>query len=172
MRWASVSVAPFLCVAACGSASSGGGAPGGALSCAGAPSQGVAKVQGTLGGQTVDVNQSPASGAFSQLTTGEFDLPIGVTIGDAAVDVDPGGVKIHLMWTGLVSNGSSAGATGTITFPAGDPYAQMSLCAGSGSKIEPNDHGLAFVLQNLTLGPACKQAVAGELSGCWDYASP
>jgi hypothetical protein len=124
-------------------------------------------VQGTLGGQTVNVDQSPASGELSQLTTGQFDLPIGFTIDDAAVDTDPGSVQLHLMWTGLVANGDSAATTGTITLPGGDPYPQMSLCAGSGSQIEPNDNGIAFVLEGLTLGPACTQAVTGELRGCW-----
>ncbi len=130
-------------------------------------------MQGTLGGQTVNVDQSPVSGEFSQLTTGQFDLPPSFTINDAAVDVDPGSVEIHLTWTGLVADGASGAATGTIEFPVGDPYAQMSLCAGSGSMISPNgqDNGVDFVLANLTLGPACTQAIAGELRGCWGYAS-
>jgi hypothetical protein len=134
-----------------GSGGSSGGGASGALgdvpSCSGDASQGVFQVQGTLDGQT--------------------DLPIGLTIDDAAVDTDPGSVQLHLTWTGLVANGESAATTGTITLPTGDPYPQMSLCAGSGSQIEPNDNGLAFVLQGLTLGPACTQAVTGELRGCW-----
>lgn len=133
---------------------------------------GVVKVQGTLGGQTVNVNESPASGGYSQLGMGQFDLPIAVTVDDAAVGADTG-LQIHLTWTGLIADGSSGAATGTITLPAGSPLAQMSLCAGSGSKIAPNnqDNGIDFVLDNLTLGPACTQAVAGEVRGCWGYTS-
>lgn len=183
MRPHGVCAATLAFIAACGSGSGGsgggsgssgsggGGALGNVPSCSAAPSAGVVKVEGTLGGQTVNVDQSPAAGGFSQLATGQFDLPLGITIDDAAVDGDPGSVQIHLMWTGLVSDGSSAAATGTIMFPAGDPEAQMSLCAGAGSKIAPNDqdNGLDFVLENLTVGPACTQAVAGQVSGCWGY---
>ncbi len=172
--------ATLLCVVACGSGSGGtsggSGAGGGSAlgdvpSCSGAPSQGVIKVQGTLGGQTVNVDQSPVAAGFSQLATGEFDAPLGLTIDDASVGGDSSGVQIHLMWSGAVADGDSAGATGTIELPAGSPDAQMSLCAGSGSKIAPNEanNGLDFVLDGLTLGPACKQAVAGELRGCWGY---
>ncbi len=180
MRPDLVCAATLLCLVGCGGGSGGGGSGGGSSgsalgdvpSCSGASSQGVVKVQGTLGGQSVNVDQSPVSGEFSQLTTGQFDIPIGLTIDDAAVDGNPGSVQIHLMWTGLVSEGSSAGATGTITLPAGQPDAQMSLCAGAGSKIAPNaqDNGVDFVLENLTLGPRCTQAIAGQVSGCWGYA--
>jgi len=129
-------------------------------------------VQGTLGGMTVDIDQSPASGELSQVSTGEFVLPPDVTINDAAVEVDPGSVEVHLTWGSAVVDGASTAATGTITFPAGDPYPQMSLCAGSGSTISPNQmsNGVDFILENITLGPACTQAVAGELHGCWGYA--
>jgi hypothetical protein len=118
------------------------------------------KVQGMLGGQSVAIDQTPAAGGFSQLGTGQFDLA------GAASDV-----QIHLMWMGLISSGSTGAVTGTITLPTGSPLAGMSLCAGNGSKIEPNDptNGVDFVLDNLTLGPSCTQAVAGEVRGCWGY---
>jgi len=115
---------------------------------------------------------SPSGVIVSQLmpilgSPGERYLREERGIDDAAVDTDPGSVQLHLMWTGLVANGDSAATTGTITLPSGDPYPQMSLCAGSGSQVEPNDNGIAFVLEGLTLGPACTQAVTGELRGCW-----
>jgi hypothetical protein len=137
----------------------------------GSPTAGVLKVQGTLDGQTVNVDQTPASGELTQVTTGTFVLPPHVTFNDAAIDVDPGSVQINLMWASVVPDGSPAAATGTIAFPAGDPYPKMSLCAGSGSTITPNQQtsGLDFVLAGLTLGPACTQVIAGELHGCWAF---
>jgi hypothetical protein len=138
----------------------------------GSPTGGALKVQGTLGGQAVNIDQTPASGELSQFTTGAFVLPPHVTLNDAAIDVDPGSVHINLMWASVVPDGSSAAATGTITLAAGAPYAQMALCAGNGSTITPNQqtNGLDFVLAGLTLGPTCTQAVAGELHGCWAFA--
>nr|UXE45508.1 hypothetical protein Hi04_10k_c4996_00019 [uncultured bacterium] len=128
---------------------------------------GVVKVQGIIDGQTVNIDQSPASGELSQVSTGALAIPIHVTFNDAAVVVDPGIVQVNLMWATVVPDGSPAAATGTITLPPGGPYARMSLCVGAGSSITVSQGGADFVLTGLTLGPACTHAVAGELDGCW-----
>jgi hypothetical protein len=137
------------------------------LSCAGAPKTGELKLQGTLGGQAINIDQSPASGVFEQWMTGDFRVPMPITINDAAVDVTPTDVQIDLTWTGIVSNGSSASAAGTLVLPEGQPFAQMRLCVGNGSTINPNQAGTNFVLTGFTQGPACTQPVSGELRGCW-----
>jgi hypothetical protein len=130
---------------------------------------GVVKVQGTIDGQTVNIDQSPASGELSQVSTGALVIPIHVTFNDAAVVVDPGIVQLNLMWATVVPDGTPAATTGTITLPPGEPHAGMSLCVGAGSSITPDQQtgGADFVLKGLTLGPACMQVVAGELDGCW-----
>jgi hypothetical protein len=172
--WASLrslaAAALTLASSQCGGGSETGNAGGGGdLSCADAPTTGVVKLQGTIGGQAVSVDQSPASGAFSQLTTGQLDIPMNITIGDASIGVTPADVQIHLTWSGLVSDGSSASASGTVTLPEGQPLGQMTLCAGNGSTISPNHPGAAFVLAGLALSPGCTQPIEGELRGCWGW---
>jgi hypothetical protein len=162
-------VSGAIALAACGQSGQPAGT-GGGPSCADANSNGEVKVQGTVGGQTVAIDQSPSSGVFSQLPSGSFDTPLNVTINDASVTVTPSVVQIHLTWSSLVANGNTAGAMGSITLPEGQPYAQMALCAGSGSTITPTDQGLDFDLKGLTQGTGCTESLSGELRGCWGWA--
>jgi hypothetical protein len=155
---------------ACGSTGSGTAASSGP-SCSNAPNQGEVKVQGTLGGQPVNVDQSPTSGGLSQVSTGQFDLPTSVTINGMPMPVNPADVQIHVTWAHPVPDGSTTAAMGTLVLPTGQPFGQMSLCAGAGTTITPNaqTHGLDLVFDHLTLGPACTQAVAGQLQACWGW---
>ena len=129
------------------------------------------QVQGTVGGQTVGVDESPASGEFVQFPSGTFDTPVGVTVDDASVAVTPTVVQVHLTWSGIVPNGAPATAMGSITLPQGQPYGQMTLCAGSGSTITPTSQGLDFDLKGLMQGSDCAVAVGGELHGCWGWSN-
>ena len=138
------------CIAACGSGcgsgssasggggsgGSSGGAPGGVPTCVGSPTAGVLKVQGTLDGQTVNVDQTPASGELTQVTTGTFVLPPHVTFNDAAIDVILAASDQPDVGQRRPRRSSGRGY-GTIALPAGTPTA-VSLCAGSGSTIAPN----------------------------------
>lgn len=170
MRTVAAAFVATMVLAACGQSGSGATTSAGP-SCANAGSNGEVQVQGTVGGQAVAVDESPASGEFSQLPSGAFDSPINVTLNDASLTVTPSVVQVHLTWSGVVADGQTAQTTGSVTLPQGQPYGQMTLCAGSGSTITPTSQGLDFDLKGLTQGAGCTQPLDGELRGCWGWTS-
>jgi hypothetical protein len=124
---------------------------------------------GTLDGKAVGVSESPAPGGFFQVPSGSLTIPIVPTFSGQDAGTDPTMLYVQLNWGGLVADGASAAATGTLTLPAGQPLGGMALCAGAGTSISPaSDGSLAFEFAGLTLAPGCTQAVTGSLAGCWN----
>ena len=140
-------LAAVACACACSSSSSGINGP--------ACGQGEFKLTGTLAGSTVNASYTSVNYAFDQITN------------PSTLDASFGsGGALHLQWNGIVGNGNTAPATGTLTMAAADPQGGTKFCVGSGSQVEPLDSGAAFTLTALT---NCSTAavVSGQISGCY-----
>jgi hypothetical protein len=149
---------------ACGSSSSGpaagddggGTGPGDFIPCMGT---GI-WVKGTLEGTPIDLMQSSNGAGFSQLNGGSFC--------SLCVAPDPALVDVHLQWMGLIADGETGAATGSIVMPTNAPRAGEKLCAGAGTKIHMVSGGiLEFVILGIKAGAACDQEVSGDIHGCF-----
>ena len=122
------------------------------------------RLQGTLGGQSIDIIESSAGGGLTQVDTGE--LLVG-TFSDPSA---PPHTQMDLMWSHVVADGAATPAHGTLTLAAG-PYAGQTLCAGASTgttvTIYTNDNGVGFVLAGIARGSACDTPIEGTLAGCW-----
>jgi hypothetical protein len=127
-------------------------------------------VQGTLAGQSVDIQVETSGGYERSNDGGTFEAPYQ---GQPVTDLD-----VALRWKesgALLPTGSPFPASGTIRMRAGDPLGGMTMCGGSGTQGDfewaASDAGtedLHFHLACLTLGPDCTQPVSGEIWGCWN----
>lgn len=134
-----------------------------------APGTARMHIQGTLAGQSVDIQVETSGGYEYTADGGTFEAPY---LGQPSTDLD-----VSMQWTpaGLHPAGAPFRATGTIRMRPGDPLGAMTLCAGSGTQADfewssPDGGGSEdyhFHLSCLTLGPGCTQPVSGEIWGCW-----
>jgi len=142
--------------AACGSGGTSTGTQ--PLTC----QDGQFRLQGTLGGEAVDITESSAGGGFEQVNTGDFH------IGDLADPSAPTPTQLHLTWAHAIFDGGSSPASGTL-IPASGSFAGQTLCVGDGTvvTIYQNDNGLGLVLDGFASGASCETPLAGTLAGCW-----
>lgn len=80
--------------------------------------------------------------------------------------------KVHLQWTGLLPNGSSTPATGTLKMPVEGASAGKQFCVDTGSfamfEVGVGERLYVFNLSKLSSGATCPgAAVTGSLQG--DY---
>jgi hypothetical protein len=120
------------------------------------------RLQGTLGGEPVDVSQSSAGGGLTQVDTGELQ------IGDGPESSVPR-TRMDLVWAHGLPDGASSAASGTVT-PGTGSFAGQTLCVGTGTKVTiyTGDNGVGFVLDGLASGANCETPIEGTLTGCWN----
>jgi hypothetical protein len=78
--------------------------------------------------------------------------------------------KVHMQWTGLLSDGMSTPATGTLKMPAEGASAGKQFCVDTGSfamfEVGLGERVYTFALSKLSSGATCPgTAVAGSLQG-------
>jgi hypothetical protein len=157
--------APLLLLAACGSGGSAGqeAEQNQFITC----DTGTVKMTGAISGSPVSITQSAAGGGFSQFQGGEYCTQCNRPDHDAAL------LDVQLRWMGLVSDGSTADATGEVVMPTSGPSAGEKFCAGPGTRIRMANQGeqatLQFAIRGLKGGSACTTEVMGELDGCYHH---
>ncbi len=122
---------------------------------------GVFQLQGTLGGESIDVRETSDGGGFIQFNTGEL----------LVADFDIPGMprtKVDLTWPRGILNGESSWASGTLTLIAGS-FAGQPLCVGKGTTVTMyrDDKGVGLVLDGAASGAKCDHPIEGTLAGCW-----
>jgi hypothetical protein len=155
LRWLALSFA--LVPAACGS--SGDTTTTSPLTC----QAGQFRLQGTLGGQTVDVAASSAGSGLTQVDTGELQ------VGENPDPTGPARPQLHLTWPHGLVDGASSPASGTL-IPVDGPLAGQTLCVGTGTivSIYTGDNGVGLKLKGFASGANCETPVDGEIDGCWN----
>ena len=117
------------------------------------------RLQGTLGDQSIDIDESSAGGGLTQVDSGE--LQVGEELG-------PPATQLHLTWAHGLVDGASSAAAGTLTMGSG-PLAGQALCAGNGTRVTiyKDDKGVGLVLGGIASGANCETPMDGTLAGCW-----
>ena len=116
-------------------------------------------VVGELEGATVDTCFAMSWNSVNQATT------------PATMDMEFGTEgKVHLQWTGLLSDGMGTTATGTITMPKEGPGAGKQYCVDAGMfamfEVGLGQRVYTFMLSKLSSGATCPgTAVVGSLQG-------
>jgi hypothetical protein len=139
---------------ACSATSSGtGGGAGGGPVC----SKGTVRLEGTIGGESVQ-KEYPFKGVV--LNQASTPKTVSVYFGS--------GGQITMQWSELLANGQTSAATGSIFFPSDGPLAGSNVCLGSGSTVTLLDDAGQLSVASPTTGTSCPgSATQGQLSGCW-----
>jgi len=159
LRASILALALAVVPAACGSSDDPTQAAPQPLTC----QAGQFRLQGTLGGEPVDLTESSAGGGLTQVDTGELQ------IGDESPDpTAPPRTALHLVWAHGIVDGASTDASGTLVMRTGT-FSGQTLCAGQGTRVTiyQNDTGVGLQLDGFASGAACDTPVTGGLGGCW-----
>jgi len=121
------------------------------------------RLQGTLGGEPIDITESSAGGGLTQGATGELQ------IGEFADPSGPTPTQLHLTWPHGIVDGATTSASGTL-IPTSGQFAGQTLCVGTGTTVTiyNGDSGVGLVLAGFASGANCETPVDGTIAGCWN----
>jgi hypothetical protein len=153
VRLAFVAFGLFVLVSCSGTTTGSGIDTGsGELACA----KGEVHIAGQMGGTQIDQRWP-----FKGIILNQASNPK-----NASITFGSGG-QISLQWDGLLANGQSAPAKGSILLPDG-PLAGTNYCLGDGSTVKLLESAGELRLRGATKGTSCPgSAIDGELEGCW-----